>query len=132
MTDDNSKLIDQARDDLAFLSGIMTERKPSLYGAGLLYGWAGILYGVQSLISWIGMTVPGSVPPLLMLINGFLPTAIFLGICVWAARSSKIQGLGKSFTTRALTGVFGGAAIANVALILVFALAAFRRGLLGG
>ncbi|MEM9234249.1 MAG: hypothetical protein AAGA69_08430 [Pseudomonadota bacterium] len=119
--------IDQARDDLAFLQSIMTEKTPALYNAGLLYGAAGILYGLQCLISWIGFQVPGLFPETFLVINGFLPTAIFLIVCVVVARSSKTKGYGKNFTTRAMAGVFGGAGIANLALIAVFALAAFRR-----
>lgn len=119
--------IDQARDDLAFLSGILAERKPALYGAGLLYGWAGILYGLQCLIAWIAMVIPGGMPGILHLANGILPTVIFIGICIWAARASKVKGHGKGATTRALSGVFQGAGIANFALVAVFALAAFRR-----
>ncbi|RFB04805.1 hypothetical protein [Parvularcula marina] len=119
--------IDQARDDLAYLSSIVADRKPSLHAAGVLYGWAGILYGAQCLISWIGMVTPLEYPPLLHLAIGILPTVIFLVICVVVSRTNKVKGYGTGFTTRAISSVFGGAGLANFALVAVFALAAFRR-----
>lgn len=119
--------IDQARDDLAFLNSVMSERKPSLYNAGLLYCAAGFLYGLQCLVSWLSIAVPIPLPTPVHFINGFLPTVIFLAICVQVARTAKVKGYGKSFTTRAISGVFGGAGIANISLVAVFALASFRR-----
>ena len=119
--------IDQARDDLAFLNSVMSERKPALYNAGLLYCAAGFLYGLQCLFNWISITVPVRLPDIVHITIGLLPTVIFLGICVQVARTSKVKGYGKSFTTRAISGVFGGAGIANFALVAVFSLAAFRR-----
>ncbi|WOI53825.1 hypothetical protein [Parvularcula sp. LCG005] len=123
MTDDVTK----AREDLAFLTSIVSDHTPALRSTGIVYGAAGLLYGAQCIINWLQITYWPTAPAIVPILHGFLPTVIFLVINVVVARRSGIKGFGSGTAQRAIGAAFAGAGLANLSLIIVFASAAFRR-----
>jgi len=117
------------QDDLAFLRGLAeggAERAGLGVAGGSLYGSAGLLYGLQTLTylaqekGLVQLGGPGN------LILAWLPTVIFLvhmTIVIVVERRKPKGGV----THRAINAAFAGAGLANLALILVFAVAAVRN-----
>lgn len=117
--------IEQARDDLAFMRGLVSGGEKFQANAGKLFMWAGFLYGMQCVGQWLAYIGAVNLSTLGHLVLGFGPTAIFLiiiGMVIWKERNAPKGGP----TTRALNAVFQGAGIANLVLALVFAYGAYK------
>jgi len=110
----------EARDDLAFMRSLVSGGGQFQTVAGEIFIWAGLLYGLQCLLSWLDVAGVVSFSQSAMLVVSFGPTFVFLvvlGIVIWRERKApKSAG-----ALRALEAVFQGAGIANLVLALVFA-----------
>ncbi len=124
--------IEKAREDLAFMKSLVAGDSPAFYETGLIYGAAGLLYGVQCVINWADLAYGWNMPPLAAMINGFLPTVIFM-IIIFAvmfrnkAKGRSAAGFGESVVSRSMGAAFAGAGVANIVLAIVFAAAALKE-----
>lgn len=123
---DNLKTV---QDDLAFLRGLAeggAERGGIGVAGGALYGSAGLLYGVQTLVYFAQEKRLLQLGGLGNLILAWLPTVIFvvlMTIVIVVERRKPKAGV----ASRAINAAFTGAGLANLALIIVFAVAAARH-----
>ncbi|MBI1682279.1 hypothetical protein [Caulobacter hibisci] len=117
------------QDDLAFLRGLAeggAERAGFGVAGGALYGSAGLLYGIQTLVYFAqekGLVRLGGLGNLIL---AWLPTLIFvvlMTIVIVVERKRPKGGV----ASRAVNAAFAGAGLANLALIIVFAVAAARN-----
>ena len=119
---------DSIHDDLAFMRSLVDGggREPSIAGSAA-YCAAGLLYGFQCLfhlgqaLGWI------RVPDWAILAFVVFITATFLAVLVWVIRKDKRAGIRGSSTNRGINAAFGGAGMANTAMIAVFAYNAVSR-----
>lgn len=118
---------DTVHDDLAFMRSLVDGggRQSSVAGAAA-YCAAGLLYGVQCLfhlgqaLGWI------RIPDWATLAFVVFITAAFFAVLIWAIRKDKLAGVRGSSTNRGINAAFGGAGMANTAMIAVFAYNAVR------
>lgn len=124
---DNLKTV---QDDLAFLRGLAeggAERGGLGVAGGALYGSAGVLYGAQTLAYFFqerGLLALGATGNIVI---AWAPTVVFLvlmTIVITIERKTPRRGV----INRAVNAAFSAAGVANLALIIVFATAASRRG----
>ena len=120
--------IKSVQDDLAFLRAVAEGRGDAGMGApgGALYAGAGLVYGVQCLGHYGQVIGLVRMPPLGNLALAWLPTVIFavmMTVVIVLDRRRPTRGV----TNRAVNAAFGGAGIANLALVLIFAAAAIRN-----
>ncbi len=118
--------VEQARDDLAFMRGLVSGGEKFQATAGEIFMWAGFLYGAQCVGQWLNVVGAVTLSPLGHLIVGFGPTVIFLGflsVVIWRERNAPKGGP----ATRALNAVFTGAGLANLVLAVVFAYGAYKE-----
>lgn len=118
---------DQARDDLAFLRTVVAEGQPFGGYFGLVYGVAGLLYGVQCAITIPALIWDGIYPTYVHIIIGALPTVLFLALVTYTTIKDMKTGLPRGPVPRAITAAFSGTGLANLAMVIVFGAAAFRR-----
>lgn len=121
------KDVQSAKDDLAFIRGIVDDSAAGYRDFGFIYMMAGILYGIQCLI--IGLDLSGilTLPPIILKTTSWLPTVILLLILskfIWRDRKNPF---GKTSTKRAINAGFSSAGIANVIFVLVFGYASYQR-----
>jgi hypothetical protein len=116
--------IDTARDDLAYLRGLVDNSGRFQAVAGKVFVWAGALYGVQCLGQGLNAMGAIKLPVNAQLALAFVPTIVLiLAMTVIFVRERKANG-GKTERgagARALNAVFQGAGIANLILAGVFA-----------
>ena len=118
-----------AQDDLAFLRGLAEgggDRGGLGAAGGALYGAAGVLYGFQTLVYFLQERSVVSLGGLGNLVLAWTPTLIFLvlmTIVIVIDRKTPQRGV----TNRAINAAFSAVGVANLALIIVFALAAARH-----
>lgn len=117
---------DSARDDLAYLRGIVQAGADIQRPMGEGYVAAGACYGVQMLLHLgQGLGVVGSDGPAGLAI-GLGPTAVFLALVAWLSvknRGARNQG---SLVSRTVTAVFAAFGLANFALIAIIGSQALR------
>lgn len=116
-----------AREDLAFMRALVDESPTSDRSTGIVYGAAGLLYGLQCLLNYV--LLAGHVPAsqTVWLAIGILPTVIFLAIniaFVWRQRETPF---GTGAAQRALQAVFAGGGIANAILAVLIGWIAYQR-----
>ncbi|HWB46853.1 MAG TPA: hypothetical protein VG900_15555 [Hyphomicrobiaceae bacterium] len=113
--------IQSARDDLAYLRGLVSESGQFQAVAGELFAWAGFIYGVQCIGHFLNAVGVLPLPPQGQLALAFGPTILFLavlGAVLWRVRKTP-QTTGVA--TRALNAAFQGAGLANLVMAFVFA-----------
>lgn len=118
-----------AQDDLAFLRGLAeggAERGGLGVPGSALYGAAGVLYGLQTLVYFaqekgvVSLGFQGN------MVLAWAPTVVFLilmTIVIIVDRKNPQRGV----TSRAVNAAFQATGVANLALIIVFAAAAGRH-----
>lgn len=111
--------LDTARDDLAYLRGLVSGSTSMQATIGEAFLWGGSLYGGQCLLHWL--QTMGVVPSegLAAMAIAFAPTIVFccvLTAILWKDRKTKVVGVG----ARALGAVFQGAGLANLVMAFVF------------
>ena len=117
---------DAARDDLAFMKGLVQSGADIQRPLGEGYLAAGLCYGVQMLLHLgqaFGMI--GDQGPIGLAI-GFGPTVVFLGLAIWLSiRNRPLRDRG-NVVARAVSAVFAALGIANFALIAIIGSQALR------
>lgn len=117
---------DTARDDLAYLRGIVQAGADIQRPMGEGYVAAGVCYGVQMLLHLgQGLGVVSGEGPVGLAI-GLGPTVVFLGLVTWLSiRNRGAQNRG-SLVSRTVTAVFAAFGLANFALIAIVGSQALR------
>ncbi len=118
--------IQSAEDNLAFIRAIVDETTLDYRTFGIVYMSAGLIFGLQCLIFAIHLSNITNLPEIILMLNGWVPTVLFLFIIffyVWRDRKSPF---GNSVTKRAINAAFSGAGIANLILALVFGWVAYQ------
>jgi hypothetical protein len=117
--------LQSARDDLAYLRGLVGGTGAMQATIGECFFWAGILYGGQCFAHWLqalGLAPQQGLPALAI---AWIPTIVFcvlLTVIIWKDRKTKVVGAG----ARALGAVFQGAGLANLVMAFVFGYGAAR------
>ncbi len=117
--------LQSARDDLAYLRGLVSGTGPMQATIGEAFFWAGVLYGGQCFLHWLqtlGVAPSEGLPAIAI---AWLPTILFcavLTVIIWKDRKTKVTGA----ASRALSAVFQGAGLANLVMAIVFAYGAAR------
>jgi hypothetical protein len=111
--------LQNARDDLAYLRGLVSGTGPMQATIGEAFFWAGILYGGQCFLHWLQTlgVAPSDGPAALAI--AWLPTILFCAVLtaiIWKDRKTKVTGV----ASRALGAVFQGAGLANLVMAIVF------------
>ena len=118
--------VQNARDDLAFLRGLVGDDGRQMRSFAEAYFAAGLIYGVQMLLhganalGWItGGTTFG-------LVVGLGPSVLFAPVLIWIIlrnRKNAVYGT----VNRAVSGLFGVVGIANLVLAAVIGTVAWRE-----
>lgn len=118
---------DTAREDLAFLRGLVQPDERWRRGFGESYAAAGGCYGVQMVLH--GLQGLGIVPAtsLLSTLVGVGPTVLFILLLIVIFRRNGWRPAGGGVTSRAVGAVFSAIGTANLFLIAMFAATAFRE-----
>lgn len=113
---------DSIHDDLAFMRSLVDGGgRQSAVAGSAAYCAAGLLYGFQCLfhlgqaLGWI------RIPDWATLVFVIFITVAFLVVLIWVVRKDKLAGMRGSSINRGLNAAFGGAGMANTAMIAVFA-----------
>lgn len=120
--------ISQAREDLAFLKQIVEEHDPDLNVTGVVYGSAGLLYGLQCLLSWLGMIGLFAYEGMTALVISIVPTVLFIIVNIVAVAKNKKSMRESGLAARAVAACFAGAGIANGLLAFVIGGIAISKG----
>lgn len=117
--------IQSARDDLAYLRGLVSGGSAMQATIGMAFMWAGALYGLQCFLHYLQVQglVPSEGPVASLIALG--PTVVFIAVLtwiIWKDRKSPQGGVG----ARALGAVFQGAGLANLVMAFVFAYGATK------
>jgi hypothetical protein len=107
--------INEAQKDLTFLKGLVNEGPKAQRSAGELFLVGGVVYGVQCLVNALPILLKLEWPAIAYIINGIVPTVIFVGWIVWLSwrnRGDKVQGV----ATRAMNAAFSSAGLANLSM----------------
>lgn len=119
---------DSARDDLAYLRALVDTPGTFQRSFGEAYFAAGLCYGVQMLLH--AAQRPGWLPPdgPVGLAIGLGPTVVFLILLTWIIRREQKSGRGLAGTAaRAIAAVLGAVGVANMVLVFVIGLIAWRQ-----
>lgn len=117
-----------AREALAFIKALVDRGEQVQLSGGLLLLSGGLLYGVQCLLHGLDMSGSLRMGALGHVINGILPTILFLiilSVVLWRDRHKTHANAG----SRAINAAFGGVGLANLFMNLVFGYAAFTQKL---
>jgi hypothetical protein len=117
---------DSARDDLAFLRSIVQAGDDGMRQFGEGYLVAGLCYGVQMLLHGAQLLGWASSNGLVGLAIAFGPTVVFTVLMVWQGHKHRHKRVG-SVAGRAIGAVFAGVGFANLILIAIIGLAAWRE-----
>jgi len=116
-----------AQDDLAYMRTVVEQGgRPRMAGA-LIYMAAGLIYGTETLVHW-GQSINLirlSTPATLTFVAGC--SALFVLVMVVLIARDKTKGIGAGTGSRALNAAFGGAGLANIALMVIFGVNAWRQ-----
>lgn len=112
--------LQSARDDLAYLRGLVGGTGPMQATIGEAFFWAGVLFGGQCFLHWLQTRDLAPSEGWAAIAIAWLPTMIFcvvLAMIIWKDRKTKATGA----AARALSAVFQGAGLANLVMAIVFA-----------
>ena len=116
-----------ARDDLAFLRGLLGDDGKPMRGFGEAYFAAGLIYGGQMLLhaaqalGWLGGGGPTG------LLIGLGPTLVFAPVLAWIIVRNR-RDAARGTTSRAVANAFAVVGMANLVLIAVIGAVAWREG----
>ncbi|MGN6424723.1 MAG: hypothetical protein ACTHLA_15585 [Asticcacaulis sp.] len=105
--------------DLSFLKSLVSEGPRAQATAGQVFMIAGLLYGVQCLLNWLGVAFKLDWSPPVWLLVGFGPTALFLlalAVIIWRDRRNRVEGV----AARALNATYTSAGLANLFVVAIF------------
>lgn len=115
-----------AQDDLAFMRSLVDTTGNFQRSFGEAYTAAGLCYGLQMLlhaaqgIGWIADA------PMVGLVIGLAPTAVFLVLLAWIIHRNRGEIRG-GVVSRAVGAIFGATGLANLVLIWVIGSVAWRE-----
>lgn len=118
---------DTAREDLAFLRGLVQPDERWRRGFGESYAAAGGCYGTQMVLHGLQQLGVAPSTPLPSLLFGVGPTVVFLALVALIYRRHPWKGAGGGVTSRAVGAVFSAIGVANLVLIAMFAATALRE-----
>lgn len=116
-----------AQDDLAYMRTVVEQGgRPRMAGA-LIYMAAGLIYGTETLVHWgqSANLIQLSEKATLVFVAGC--TALFVLVMIVLIARDKTKGVGVGSGSRALNAAFGGAGLANIALMVIFGVNAWRQ-----
>lgn len=119
--------VQTAREDLAFLKGLVDGAGRNQVTTGIVFVAAGLIYGVQLLGHWaqaVGLLTLGPIGGLLLALG---PTVVFLVVLSVALAKDRRAPRGGT-ASRAFQSVFAAAGTVNLVLIAIFAPAAIGGG----
>ena len=116
---------DKAHEDLAFLKAIVAERPVNLQLAGLLYGAAGVIYGVQTLLCALALAGYSIMGDAIYWVAPLVANVGYLGLCLVVELANRKRPRVSGTAGRALTAAFAGVGIANAVTAMGFAIANF-------
>lgn len=122
--------VQSARDDLAYMRGLVDGTGPMQRTIGECFFWAGLLYGGQCFLHWLQTLEIAPSEGLGALAIAWIPTVLFCGILtviIWNDRKTKVTGA----AARALGAVFQGAGLANLVMAFVFAYGSYKADAFG-
>lgn len=114
---------DTAREDLAFLKAIVAERPVNLQLAGLLYGGAGAIYGLQTLLCALALSGYAILGDATYWISALTANVGYLTLVAVVELTNLNRNRAKGTAGRALTAAFAGVGIANGVTAIGFGLA---------
>jgi hypothetical protein len=118
--------IDTARDDLAFLRGLLGDDGQPMKSFGQAYFAAGLIYGGQMILHALqAMHLLPQDQATYMLVS-FGPTLLFLPVLGWIIVINRRNVVGGT-TARAVSSIFGVVGIANLVLAAVIGAVAWRE-----
>lgn len=117
---------DTARDDLAFMRGLVQSGADIQRPFGEAYFAAGLCYGIQVLLH-LGQQLGfvGS-KGLLGLAIALGPTAVFTVLMIWLSIRNRTPAIGASHVARTMGAVFIAIGISNLALVVIIGSQAIR------
>jgi len=118
---------DSAREDLAFLRGLVQPDERWRRGFGESYAAAGACYGVEMVLHGLQQFAVVPSTPVPSLVIGAGPTLLFITLVVLIYRRNPWRGAGGGVTSRAVGAVFSAIGLANLFLIAMFAATAVRE-----
>ena len=104
--------VQSARDDLAYMRGLVDGTAPMQRTIGECFFWAGLLYGGQCFLHWLQTLEIAPSEGAGALAIAWTPTVLFCGVLtviIWNDRKTKVTGA----AARALGAVFQGAGLAD-------------------
>src|SRR5688572_24287878 len=107
--------VQSARDDLAYMRGLVSGTGPMQATIGEAFFWAGLLYGSQCFLHWLQTLEVVPDQGVVAMAVAFVPTILFCGVLtviIWKDRKTKVTGV----AARALGAVFQGAGLANLVM----------------
>ncbi|WP_140984890.1 hypothetical protein [Asticcacaulis tiandongensis] len=125
MTENHQASVSENLKDIAYVRSLVGEGTRAQLNGGVVLIAGGVLYGLQCLVHWLHFAGLYAFSDMAHLINGILPTVLFLivvAVVMWRDRRVKHSGV----ATRALNAAFGGAGLANLIMNLVFGYVAFK------
>jgi hypothetical protein len=117
-----------ARADLAFLRSIAESDPHPSAAFGVLLMTAGLFYGLETLLHWVGTAGLAPVPAWAHLAAAIIATGGFLtvlAVVLWLNHKQTDTG---TVTRRAYEAAFQAAGLANISMVCVFAFNAVKAG----
>lgn len=118
--------LDTARDDLAYLKGLVDGQGARTRVSGLLFIAGGLIYAAQCLGHWADWVGIVSIKGPAGLLLAFGPTVVFLGILGWVMWNDRHKPKG-GMAVRAINTVFAATGSTNFVMIVVFATVSIRQ-----
>lgn len=117
---------DAARDDLAFMRGLVQSGADIQRPFGEAYFAAGLCYGVQMLLH-LGQHqgLVGS-EGLLAMVIALGPTAVFTVLMIWLSIRNRAPPIGANLVSRTMGAVFMAIGVSNLALVVIIGSQAIR------
>ncbi len=116
-----------AEADLAFMRALVEDDGSHSRNFGLIYMFAGVLYGLQCFANWALMVSASEVSPLIWMAVGWGPTVLFIIVISHNSWKNRADPYGSGTTKRAVGAAFTGAGIANLILALIFGWVAYQK-----
>jgi hypothetical protein len=117
----------EARDDLAFLREVAEDRGPLPSHLGAHLFWPGLLYGLNVIYSWAGLT--GFAPwPADWYAWAYMPaTIVYIPICLWLTLRSRQQHWGPG--ARIFAAAWSGVSIMVFTIVGIMIAASIKSGI---
>jgi hypothetical protein len=117
-----------ARDDLAFLRGLVGDDGRPMRSFGQAYFAAGLIYGGQMILHAAQAMGYLSQGPVTGLLVGLGPTVLFIPVLIWIIVANRLKTAESAgMATRAVSIIFGVTGVSNLFLAAVIGAVAWRE-----